>query len=50
VTHGQWLYWNVQVHSKVTGTLATLRKEEIQMEIEGQQALGTAGLLDEYFY
>ena len=46
-THGQWLYRKVQVHDKVAGTLATLRKEEIQMEIEEQQALGTAGLLDE---
>ena len=47
VTHGQWLYRNIQVHDKVAGTLATLRKEEIQMEIEEQQALGTDGLLDE---
>jgi len=47
VTHGQWLYQNIQVHDKVAGTLATLRKEEIQMEIEEQQALGTDGLLDE---
>jgi hypothetical protein len=34
VTQGQWLYRNIQVHDKVSGTLATLRKEEIQMEIE----------------
>ncbi len=47
VTHGQWLYHNIQVHDKVTGTLAMLRKEEIQMEIEWQQALETVGLLDE---
>ena len=47
VTHGQWLYRNIQVHDKVAGTLATLRKEEIQMEIEEQQALGSDGLLDE---
>ena len=47
VTHGQWLYRNIQVHDKVTGTLATLRKEEIQMEIEEQQALGTEGLMEE---
>ena len=47
VTHGQWLYQNIQVHDKVAGTLATLRKEEIQMEIEEQQALGSDGLLDE---
>jgi hypothetical protein len=35
------------VHDRVAGTLATLRKEEIQMEIEEQQALGSDGLLDE---
>jgi hypothetical protein len=47
VTHGQWLYRNVQVHDKISGRLATLRKEELQLEIEQQQELGTAGLLDE---
>jgi hypothetical protein len=47
VTHGQWLYCNIQVHDKVVDTLPMLRKEEIQMEIEGQQALGTVGLLNE---
>ena len=47
VTHGQWLYRNIQVHDKISGTLVTLRKEELQLEIEQQQELGTAGLLDE---
>jgi hypothetical protein len=47
VTHSQWLYRNVQVHNKIAGTLVTLRKKEIHMEIEAQQALRTAGLLDE---
>jgi hypothetical protein len=47
VTHGQCLYRNVQVHDKIAGMLATFKKEEIQMEIEEQQALGTAGLLHE---
>ena len=47
ITHGQWLYRNIQVHDKVSGTLATLRKEEIQMEIEEQQALGSEGLMEE---
>ncbi len=47
VTHCQWLYRNIQVHEKVSGTLATLRKEEIQKEIKEQQALGSDGLLDE---
>jgi hypothetical protein len=36
VTHGQWLYRNVQVHDRMTGTLATQRKEELHMEIEWQ--------------
>ena len=34
VTHGQWLYRNVQIHDRITGTLATQQKEELQMEIE----------------
>ncbi len=40
----------MQVHDKVAGTLAMLRKEDIQMEIEEQQALGIAGLLDEDYH
>jgi hypothetical protein len=46
-THGQWLYRNVQIHDSVAGTQATLRKEEIQREIEEQMEMGTDGLLDE---
>jgi hypothetical protein len=46
VTHGQWLYRNIQVHDKISGTLVTLQKEELQLEIERQQELGMAGLLD----
>ena len=34
ITHGQWLYCNVQVHDRLTGILATQRKEDLQMEIE----------------
>ena len=34
VTHGQWLYRNVQIHDRIMGTLATQQKEELQMEIE----------------
>jgi hypothetical protein len=45
VTHGQWLYRNIQVHDKVAGMLATLRNEEIQMEIGEKQALGQVCLL-----
>ena len=47
VAHGQWLYRNVQVHDRIAGTLATQRKEELQMEIERQQEMGAEGLLDE---
>ncbi len=50
VTHGQWLCHNVQVHNKIAKTLATQRKEELQMEIECQQELGTEGLLEEDCY
>jgi hypothetical protein len=50
VTHGQWLYRNVQVHDRITGTLATPRKEELQMETERQQELGTESLLDDDCY
>ena len=50
VTHGQWLYRNIQVHDIVSGVEATLRKEEILMEIEKQQELGTEGLAEEDKY
>jgi hypothetical protein len=50
VTHNQWLDHNIQVCDKVAGTLTTLRKEEIQMEMEEQQALGAEGLLEEDCY
>jgi hypothetical protein len=46
-THGQWIYRNLQIHDSVAGTKATLRKEDIQWEIERQLELGTAGLLEE---
>ena len=50
ITHGQWLYRNVQVHDSVAGAKASLRKEEIQMEIETHQELGEEGLLEEDKY
>ena len=50
VTHGQWLYRNVQVHDDVTGVNASLRKEEIIAEIEKQQETGEEGLLPEDRY
>ena len=50
VTHTQWLYRNVMVHDRVTGAHATLRKEDIQLEIERQQALGSEDLLGDDKY
>ncbi len=46
-THRQWIYLNVQIHDKVSGTQATLRKESILREIEEQMELGDSGLLEE---
>ena len=45
ITHGQWIYRNLQVHDAVTGELVTKKKEELQAEIEKQMELGNAGLL-----
>ena len=39
ITHGQWLYRNVQVHDSMMGVNATLRKEELQSLIEDQLEL-----------
>ena len=44
VTHGQWLYRNVHMQDSISGTTETLRKEEIHMDIEKQQELGTDSL------
>jgi hypothetical protein len=49
-THGQWLYRCIQVHDRTQGTLAKLRKEELQKEIEAQQEMGYGGLLKEDQY
>jgi len=35
--HGQWLYRCVQIHDTILGTNATMRKEQLQREIERQQ-------------
>jgi hypothetical protein len=37
----------VQIHDDIAGTRATLRKEEIQRDIEEQMEMGTTGLLEE---
>ena len=46
-THGQWLYRNIKVHDKIAGLAVTAHKEEIQQQIEAQQAIGYDGFLEE---
>jgi hypothetical protein len=49
-THGQWLYQCVQIHDRLNGMNAMLRKEELQREIESQQEMGMEGLMEEDQY
>ncbi len=44
VTHGQWLYHNIQVNDTTAEVAATARKEEIQQFIEDQMDLEGNGL------
>ncbi len=46
VTHGQWIYRNIQVHDQQQGTLRTLEKEKLQREIEEEIGLGFEGFLE----
>jgi hypothetical protein len=50
VTHAQWLYRCIQTHDKAAGTLRTLRKEELQREIDRQLETGSEDLLEEDQY
>ena len=50
ITHGQWLYRNVQVHDNVSGVVATERKEKLQEAIETQILQGGDGLEEEDIY
>ena len=47
VTHGQWLYRNIQVHDKIAGLAAKANKEEIQQQIDAQQTIGYNGFLEQ---
>ena len=47
VTHGQWLYRNLQVHDDQAGALANRRKEELQLAIEEAKCKGVDGLAEE---
>ncbi len=40
VTHGQWIYRNIQVHDEHQGMLRTREKEELQWQIEEELELG----------
>jgi hypothetical protein len=44
VTHGQWLYRNMQVHDTVCGSEVAQRKEELQQLVEDQMEQGSEGL------
>ena len=46
VTHGQWIYRNIQVHDEHQGTTRTQEKEALQREIEEELRLGFDGFLD----
>lgn len=50
MTHGQWLVRNFLIHDKVAGMLALEKKEELQIAIEEQQAMGLEGLAEEDKY
>ena len=47
VAQRQWIYRNLLVHDRVSGVLATKKKEELQIEIQKQQEMGVEGLADE---
>ena len=45
VTHGQWVYRNIQVHDEACGSLRTREKEQLQADIEEQMELGFDGFV-----
>jgi hypothetical protein len=45
VTHGQWVYRNIQVHDEACGALRTREKEQLQADIEEQMQLGFNGFV-----
>ena len=47
ITHTQWIYRNIVVHDKTTGTLVSEYKLELQKEIDRQLEMGAEGLLRE---
>ena len=49
-THSQWLYRCILIHNKTSGSLHTLRKEDLQREIDRQLEAGMDELLEEDQY
>ena len=50
VTHGQWLYRNVQVHDVVSGSRATQRKDKLRDPVLDQLDRGGEDLEEENKY
>ena len=50
ITHRQRLYQCVQVHDKLRGTLITMRKEDLQRQIEEEIDKGWEDLLEDDKY
>ena len=46
VTHGQWIYRNIQVHDETCGAIRTREKEQLQADIEEQMELGFEGFVE----
>ena len=43
-THGQWIYRNLTMHDRMSGLIATHKKELLMQEIETQMDKGGEGL------
>ena len=47
IAHGQWLYRNLVVHNKVSGSLVNKKKEELREKIEEVQVMGSKDIAEE---
>ena len=45
-THGQWIYRNLTMNDRISGLLATHKKEHLMHEIEEQMDKGGEGLAE----
>ena len=46
ITHGQWVYRNIQVHDEIKGTICTAEKEQLLHDIEAEMEVGFDDFLD----